>query len=47
MKKLIEINGTLSDKGSTANKLNVKAAESGVSLIQYIKDLLDEHVNNK
>ena len=46
MKKLININGELSDKGSTANKLNVRAAEKGVSLTQYITEVLDKHVNN-
>ena len=46
MKKVIEIKGELKEKGSTANKLGVKAAEQGVSLSKYIKDLLCNHVKN-
>ena len=46
MKKLITISGTLTDKGSTANKLAIKAAEEGKNLTEYISDLLDKHVKN-
>lgn len=40
MKKLIDIPGELSEEGSVANILNIKAAKAGVSLTAYIKDLL-------
>lgn len=46
MNKLIKINGNLKDKGSTASKLNVLSAKEGISLTQYICNLLDKHVNN-
>lgn len=44
MKKLIKINGELDEKGSTANKLAIKAAKEGKNLTEYISNLLDEHV---
>ena len=44
MRKLIEIKGELKDKGSTANKLGVMAAQQGVSLSKYITELFCEHV---
>lgn len=48
MKKLIEINGELDEKGTTANRLNILAASKGLSLSKYISNLLDSHVlNNK
>tara|TARA_R110000822_G_scaffold273025_2_gene395546 strand:+ start:1825 stop:1971 length:147 start_codon:yes stop_codon:yes gene_type:complete len=47
MKKVIEIKGELKDKGSTANKLGVMAAQQGVSLSKYITELFCEHVKTK
>lgn len=45
MKKLIDIPGELKDEDSVAHKLNVLAAKAGVSLTQYIKAILTDHVN--
>lgn len=45
MKKLIDIPGELKDEDSVAHKLNVLAAKKGVSLTQYIKDVLTVHVD--
>lgn len=44
LKKLIDIPGEKSDENTVAHKLNVLAAKAGVSLTQYIKDLLIDHV---
>jgi len=46
MKKLIKINGTLTEQGSTANKLAIKAAKEGKNLTEYISDVLDNHVKS-
>jgi len=42
MKKLIDIPGELNEKGTTANKLSVMAAQDGKDLKNYIQDLLIE-----
>jgi predicted HicB family RNase H-like nuclease len=47
MKKLIIIDGKLSEKDTTANKLNVMAAKKGESLTEYIRDILNTHVKDK
>jgi hypothetical protein len=47
MKKLIDIPGTLKEKGTIANRLNVMAAEVGEDLTNYIKDILTDHVRTK
>lgn len=47
MKKLIDIPGKLSEKGTVANKLNIKAAKAGKDLKNYIQDLLIEDVKRK
>lgn len=44
MKKLIDIEGSLKEQGTVANKLNIMAAKQGKNLTQYIKDLLSKHV---
>ena len=44
MDKLIRINGELTEKGTTANKLAILAAREGKNLTAYISALLDEHV---
>jgi len=43
MKKLIEIEGELKDKGSPANLLAIKAAKKGIDLKAYIKEVLTKH----
>jgi hypothetical protein len=40
MKKLIRIPGELTEKGSVANKLAVKAAKEGKDLTAYIEQVL-------
>ena len=42
MKKGIEIDGELSEKGSTANVLNIEAATKGISLTELIRQILNE-----
>ena len=37
MKKGIEIDGNVTEKGTTANVLNVEAASKGISLTEYIR----------
>jgi predicted HicB family RNase H-like nuclease len=46
LKKLIDIPGDLKDEDSVAHKLNVLAAKAGVSLNQYIKNVLTDHVDS-
>lgn len=46
MKKGIEIDGELNEKGSTANVLNVAAAERGISLTEYIRLILNSKANS-
>lgn len=44
MKKLIKIDGEISEEGTTANKLNVAAAKAGKSLTEFIRELLNNYV---
>lgn len=41
MKKGIEIDGNVTEKGTTANVLNVEAASKGISLTEYIRQSLN------
>jgi lambda repressor-like predicted transcriptional regulator len=41
MRKLIDIKGKLEEKGSTANRLSVKAALEGKNLKNYIEEILE------
>lgn len=40
MNKLITIPGELTEEGSVANKLSIKAAKEGIDLKNYIQNLL-------
>lgn len=44
MKKLIIIDGHVSEKDTTANKLNIMSAKEGKSLTEYIRSILNNHV---
>jgi predicted HicB family RNase H-like nuclease len=42
MKKGIDIDGALDQKGTTANVLNIAAASKGISLVEYIRQVLND-----
>jgi predicted HicB family RNase H-like nuclease len=42
MKKGITIDGCTTLKGTTANVLNIAAASKGISLVEYIRQVLND-----